>query len=485
MTPALSVLTAWVNDHQMPLMALAWLIMGIGFIQNVLYIAQLPAAWLELRQHSQAEDTESAWHMLISQATMPISLIVPAFNEEAAIVENVRSMLMLRYPHFEIIVVNDGSKDSTLTKLIETFQLKPVTRAYDLAVKHAPIRQIYRSPLYANLVVVDKENGGSKSDASNAGINVSRHPLFCVVDADSLLEVESLLSSVRPFMEDPERMIAVGGTVRVLNGCMVRSGQVISVGLPHNPLALVQYIEYIRAFLMARLAWSRWGMLSIISGAFGIFRRDVVVEVGGFSHGTVGEDYDLVIKLHRHMCDTGRPYAMRYVPEPVCWTEAPETFKVLGLQRKRWQRGALEVFFKHRDMMLKPRYGVLGMVGLPNNFVIDVLGPLAECVGYLLMPLLWITGRVNWDFILAYTALYFLLGLFISICALVLEEMELRRLDRWQDLVRLAFVAVIENFGYRQYNSWLRFVGWWEFLRKKKVWGEMTRKGVNAQPKAP
>lgn len=219
-------------------------------------------------------------------------------------------------------------------------------------------------------------------------------------------------------------------------------------------------------------------MLSIISGAFGIFRRDVVLEVGGFSHGTVGEDYELVIKLHKLMRDQGRPYSMRYVPEPVCWTEAPETFKVLATQRKRWQRGALEVFFKHRDMLLRPKYGMLGMVGLPNNLVIDVLGPLAELAGYVLMPILWMAGRLNGDFILAYTALFFLLGVFISICSLILEEMELKRLESWQDLLKLSLVAVVENFGYRQYNSWLRFMGWWEFVAKKQVWGEMTRKGV-------
>ena len=467
-----------VHEYDVVLKTLYWVILVIGLIQNGMYIAQLPAAWLELRQHSQSEDTESAWHLLVSEATMPISLIVPAYNEEATIVENVKSMLTLRYPDFEIIVVNDGSKDNTLDLLIQTFQLKPITRAFDPAVKHAPIRQIYKSPLYSHLIVVDKENGGSKADASNAGINISRKELFCVVDADSLLEVESLLSSVRPFMEEPGRMIAVGGTIRVLNGCTVRAGQITNMGLPHNPLALIQYIEYIRAFLMARLAWSRWGMLSIISGAFGIFRRDVVLEVGGFSHGTVGEDYELVIKLHKLMRDQGRPYSMRYVPEPVCWTEAPETFKVLATQRKRWQRGALEVFFKHRDMLLRPKYGMLGMVGLPNNLVIDVLGPLAELAGYVLMPILWMAGRLNGDFILAYTALFFLLGVFISICSLILEEMELKRLESWQDLLKLSLVAVVENFGYRQYNSWLRFMGWWEFVAKKQVWGEMTRKGV-------
>ena len=464
------------ENSPLPFQILAWAILAVGLVQNFVYIIQLPSAWLELREHSQAEDTESAWHLLISNVATPITLIVPAYNEAATIVENVRAMLSLRYPEMEIIVVNDGSKDGTLQVLLDTFNLKPVVRAYHMAVAHAPIRQVYASPLYSRLIVVDKENGG-KANASNAGINMSRNPLFCVVDADSLLEVESLLSSVRPFMEDPEKMIAVGGTVRVLNGCAVKGGQVITVGLPKNFLSLIQYMEYIRAFLMARLAWSRWGMLTIISGAFGIFRRDIAVEVGGFSHDTVGEDYDLVIKMHRHMCDQGRPYAMRYVPEPVCWTEAPETMRVFGNQRKRWQRGALEVFFKHKDMMFNKKYGMLGLFGFPHNLVVDVLGPIAECLGYFLLPFLWFAGVLDTDFMLAYTALLFLMGVFISISSLILEEMELRRVENWRDLVLLAFVAILENFGYRQINSWWRLVGWWEFVRKKKSWGEMTRKG--------
>lgn len=455
---------------------LSWGILAIGVLQNVIYALQLPAAWLELRQHSQAGDTESAWQLLISDVTIPISLIVPAFNEEATIVENVRSMLSLHYPDAEIIVINDDSTDRTLQVLIETFNLHPIVRAYDLAVSHAPIRQVYGSSLHSHLLVIDKENGKGKADASNAGINLARTPLFCVVDADSLLEEEALLSSIRPFMEDPS-MIAVGGTIRVLNGCSVQDGRVVSVGLPKNFLPRVQYMEYIRAFLMARLAWSRWGMLSVISGAFGIFRRDITIEVGGFSHNTVGEDYDLVIKMHRYMRDKKRAYAMRYVPEPVCWTEAPETLKVLGNQRKRWQRGALEVFFKHKDMLLSPQYGKIGVIGFTSNLVIDVLGPIAEVIGYILIPSFWAIGALNSDFILAYTALFFVFGIFISVCTLILEEMELRRVQTWQDLLRLAFVAIIENFGYRQLNNFWRVVGWWEFLRKKKSWGVMTRKG--------
>ena len=471
------MIAAFLQEHQGSFHVLGWFILSVGLIQNLVYAIQLPAAWAELRQHSQAEDSDSAWQLLISDVALAISIIVPAYNEEATIVENVRSMLSLRYPDMEIIIVNDGSLDRTLQVLVETFQLKPVMRAHELAVDHAPIRGLYGSPLYQRLLVIDKENGKGKADASNAGINLSRNPLFCVVDADSLLEVESLLSSVRPFMEDPKNMVAVGGTIRVMNGCTVKNGQIVAVALPGRFLPLVQYMEYLRAFLISRLAWSRWGMLSIVSGAFGIFRRSVTLEVGGFSHNTVGEDYDLVIKMHRHMREQKRPYAMRYVPEPVCWTEAPETLEMLGNQRKRWQRGALEVFFKHRNMLLNPRYGKIGMLGFTNNLIIDVLGPLVEVMGYVLIPAFWLIGALSVDFMLAYTALYFVFGVFISVSGLILEEMELRRVPRASDLALLAFIAVIENFGYRQLNNVWRVIGWWEFLRKKKSWGVMTRKG--------
>lgn len=467
----------FLQAHDGVVAALSWFILAIGLIQNFVYALQLPSAWRELRKHSQAEDTESAWQLMLSDVAMPISLIVPAYNEEATIVGNVQSMLSLRYPDIEIIIVNDGSKDRTLQVLIDAFHLQPVTRAYEPSVPCQPIRGLYASPNYGRLLVVDKVNGKGKADASNAGMNVSRNPLFCIIDADSLLEIEALLNSVRPFMEDPMNMVAVGGTIRVLNGCTVRNGQIVTIGLPNRFLPLVQYMEYVRAFLMSRLAWSRWGMLSIISGAFGIFRRNLAVEVGGFETATVGEDYELVTKMHRHLRAQKKPYSMRYVPEPVCWTEAPETWAILKNQRKRWQRGALEVFFRHRDMLLNPRYGRVGMLGFTNNLIIDVLGPIAEVVGYVLIPFFWMMGALDVEFILAFMALFFLFGVFISICSLILEEMELRRVPRARDLAMLGAVAVLENFGYRQINNLWRVMGWWEYLRKQNSWGEMTRKG--------
>lgn len=456
---------------------IAWGILFTGLTQDAIYLLELPAAWMEFKKHSHAEDTESAWQFLLSEAIPPISLIIPAYNEQATIVESVRSGLALKYPDLEIVVVNDGSKDDTLPTLIQAFQLRPVTRAHDLVVPHAPVRGVYSSKLYPRLLVVDKENGGGKANASNAGINFARNELFCVIDADSLLEGEALLRAVRPFLEDPQKMIAVGGTIRILNGCVIRAGQIKEVRLPSHFLPLVQNMEYIRAFLMARLAWSYWGMLGIISGAFGIFRRDIALDAGGYSINCIGEDYELVIKMHRAMREKQLPYAMRYVPEPVCWTEGPETTAMLGNQRKRWQRGALQVFFKHRKMLLNPKYGRIGMLAFLHSLIVDVIGPFAEVAGYILIPALWLLGVLDGNFVLAYIAVFFGFGIFISLCTLALEEMQLMRVPRARDLLKLAGVAVIENFGYRQLNNIWRMIGWWEFLCRKKGWGQMTRKG--------
>lgn len=455
----------------------SWCIFGIGVIQNIIYLLQLPFAWLEMKEYSEVEDTETSWELLLSEMTLPITILVPAYNETATIVANAHSLLALRYPNIEIFIINDGSTDDTLENLIQEFSLQKIARAHELNVPHAPIRGLYGSPLYPRLLVIDKENGKGKADATNAGINLARYPLFCVIDADSILEPEALLRVIRPFFENPKTMVAVGGTIRIANGCKVKSGQIAEIGLSKKYLPLIQTIEYIRAFSMARLAWSRWKTLTIISGAFGVFSRQAAVEVGGFSHGTVGEDMELIIKMHAKFSEQKRDYAMCYVPEPVCWTEAPQTFSILSGQRKRWQRGALETFFKHKKMLFNWRYGRIGLLGLPYSLITDVIGPIAETIGYILIPVLWYFHYLDIKFLLAFFALFILFGIFISIASLILEESQLHRFPRVRDLLWLIYAAIIENFGYRQLNNIWRILGWWQFLKKKKGWGVMTRKG--------
>jgi cellulose synthase/poly-beta-1,6-N-acetylglucosamine synthase-like glycosyltransferase len=458
--------------------AIAIFVIATGLLQNAIYLVQLALAAAALIQTPPTPSGGLLWRRY-ADASPPIALLAPAYNEAMTIAQSVQSLLSLQYPSFEVIVINDGSNDSTLQVLIDAFGLKPIQRHHDRPIDHRPIRGLYGGEHQPRLIVVDKENGG-KADALNAGINVSRAPIFCSMDADSLLEPDALLRAVRPFVEDPERTVAVGGTVRIANGCRIEHGRVLEVRPPRNLLALLQTVEYLRAFLMARLAWSRINALTIISGAFGLFRRNRVIEVGGYTHGTVGEDMELVVKLHRLMRDKQLPYRVAFVPEPVCWTEAPEDLRVLGRQRARWHRGSLETFERHWDMMFKARYGRVGVIGFGYIFLVDVLGPIVELLGYVLIPLFWAMGLLSVEYLLAFAAVTFTFGIFISVGSLALEETSLRRFPRATDLVLLTGVAVLENFGYRQLNNVWRLRGVWQFLRRSQSWGAMTRKGFGA-----
>ncbi|MBV9993832.1 MAG: glycosyltransferase family 2 protein [Caulobacteraceae bacterium] len=460
--------------------AFALFVIAVTLAQNLVHLAQLGLAGAALARQPPEADSGSFWQRY-SKAAPPIALLAPAYNEALTIVESVRSLLSMRYPDFEIIVINDGSTDETLNILVENFSLERTEgRDYDLVVEHRTIRGLYASSLHPRLLVIDKQNGG-KADALNAGLNIATAPIICSMDADSLLEPDALLRAVQPFLEDPQRVIAVGGTIRVANGCHIADGRIVRVGAPKNLLALMQTVEYLRAFLMARLAWSQIGALTIISGAFGLFRRAAVLEVGGYAHGTVGEDMELVVRLHRHFRETCKPYKIAFVPEPVCWTEAPETLTVLSRQRARWHRGALETFERHRRMAFNPRYGAVGVVGFGWIVISDVIGPPTEMLGYVLLPLWWWMGALSFDYVLAFLGLTFAFGVALSVGALALEESELHRFPRTRDLMVLTGAAVLENLGYRQLNQLWRLHGTLQWVRGAKGWGEMTRKGFKSR----
>lgn len=457
---------------------IAGAVIGVGVLQNAIYLLQLFVAQRALAAEPPEPQVSTLWRRTAANAP-PIALLAPAYNEERTIENSTRSLLALDYPEFEVIVINDGSKDDTLGVLKRAFALEPTQRDYDSPLAHNRIRAVYRSATSDRLIVIDKENGG-KADALNAGLNLARAPIVCSMDADSILEPDALLRAVQPLVEDPQNVVAAGGTVRIANGCVIREGRVVEIGVPRNIWALLQTIEYLRAFLLARLAWSKVGALTIVSGAFGLFRRSVLIEIGGYALKTVGEDMELIVRLHRYFRERGRPYRIAFVPEPVCWTEAPETLAVLARQRARWHRGALETFVKHRVMLFNPRYGRVGMVGLGHVFLFDVLGPIVELAGYVLMPTMWLLGIMSLDYLLAYLALTFALGIAISVGSLAIEEAELRRFPKAADLVMLAFAAVLENFGYRQLNSLWRMRGLWEWARGVQSWGDMSRKGFRS-----
>jgi len=445
---------------------------------QVSYLVFLAMSFKVIRRYLQGLRFRNVTSIGSMPNALPISIVMPAFNEEMTISEAAQSMLRLQYPQFEVVLVNDGSKDKTLAILIESFKLEKVYRAWRPEVPSQPIRGIYISALYPNLIVVDKENGGSKADAVNAGINISKYPLVCVVDADSLLDQDALMRVARLYIEDPEGTVGVGGLVRVANGCEIKDGRVVKVRLPREPLAMFQNVEYFRAFLMGRVAWSAIDALLIISGAFGLFRRDQLIKVGGYKKSSLGEDFELVLALRRKLADEGKPCKLKFVCDPACWTEAPVTLKILGSQRARWQRGLMQTLWAHRKMWFNPKYGTAGMLAIPYMLLFEVLGPVVEMAGLVMVPVMFATGLVNWPFALFYYLLAVVAGIFVSIGALVLEEVSYGKYPRLRDILRLSWYSIAENFGYRQLTVWWRLKGIWQHLTKRQSkWGTMVRQG--------
>ncbi|OON62164.1 glycosyl transferase [Massilia sp. KIM] len=413
----------------------------------------------------------------------PISILVPAYNEEATIAASIRSMLQLSYAEFEIVIINDGSKDDTLEVLKREFALLPFPEAYRRQIPTKEVRQVYRSTRYPNVRVIDKLNGG-KADSLNAGINISRYPLFCGVDADSILQRDSLAKVTEPFLRDPT-VVAAGGTVRVANGCQVSGGFLTKVGLPTNVWALFQVVEYLRAFLFGRLGWSAMNGMLIISGAFGVFRKDAVVLAGGYRRDTIGEDMELVVRMHRLLRARRQPYRIEFVPDPVCWTEAPEDFRTLKNQRIRWQRGLAESLNANWGLVFSRNGGVPGWVAFPFMLLFEWLGPLIELGGYAFMIWAFFTGMISWEAFGAFLFVAVGMGILLSASGLLLEEMSFHIYPRGKQLAMLGLVVILENFGYRQLNSWWRLTGLWRWLvQKESTWGAMKRKGIS-QPDAP
>ncbi len=414
----------------------------------------------------------------------PISVIVPAYNEGHGIVESVRSLLSLRYPVFEVIVVNDGSTDDSLARLTKAFDLRTSKAVFRRTLPSQPIRGIYRSSVQPKLVVVDKMNG-KKADALNAGLNVSRYPLFCAVDGDSILEKDALLKVVRPFLEDPERTIGAGGIIRLSNGCVVRDGQVETVGLPRNWIARFQVLEYLRAFLGGRLGMSMLRSTLIVSGAFGIFRKDIAMACGGYRTASITEDMDLVIRMQKHMHETRKPFRIQYIPDPICWTEAPESLRVLARQRSRWHRGLIQTLVCYRRMLFNPRYGVAGLFALPFYAVFEMAGPFIECLGYALFAGHVLRGQVDYPFAAAFFFVAVFYGTFVSLLAILLEELSSHRYPRPRDIFILTAAGVAENLFYRQYLSVVRAWSLLDYLKGKNEWGSMEKRGFAKAGQTP
>jgi cellulose synthase/poly-beta-1,6-N-acetylglucosamine synthase-like glycosyltransferase len=413
---------------------------------------------------------------LAADSTPPVTIIAPAYNEEEDIFDSVRGYLQLEYPHLQVIVVNDDSSDDTFRLLEQRFSLQPMNVVVHERIKTRAIRGIYESRVDPRLIVVDKMRGG-KADALNAGLNLCRTPLVCCVDSDSILERSGLLRLVEPIVHDDRNTIAVGGTIRLANGCKIDDGVVQSYGMPDNWLARFQAVEYLRAFLYGRMGFNRPGGNLIVSGAFGLFVREAIVEIGGYKRDTVGEDMELTVRLHASMRDREIPYRIEQIPEPVCFTEAPEKITMLGRQRDRWQRGLFESLWLHRKMMFNPRYGWTGMVVMPFYLFFELLGPIVELSGYIWFAVTLATGTADLQFALLFTFAAFVWGFFLSVQTLVLDQMYTNMYLDWKSRVIFLIAALFENFGYRQLTLFFRIRGFFGFILGQKSWGQMVRKG--------
>ncbi|UMZ72669.1 glycosyltransferase family 2 protein [Natranaerofaba carboxydovora] len=447
------------------------------FIVNSTYIFLNLAAFFTIRRHwylNQITDFDKTFQ---SEFYKPLSIIVPAFNEQSTIVQNVKSIISLAYPEFEVVVVNDGSTDDTINELKNSFNLIKSSRSFEKILATESINNVYDSLDYANLVVVDKANGG-KADALNAGINTSQYPLVCNIDADSIIEGQALLRIVEPFVQD-WRVIAAGGTVRVANECTIRGGFIEKVRLSSNSIVRMQVVEYLRAFLFGRVGWASINSLLIISGAFGVFRKKHLIDAGGYSRDTVGEDMELVLRLNRFLKKSKREYRVVFLPDPVCWTQVPEDIGSLSRQRRRWQRGLGESLSKNRELFFNPKYGLLGIIAFPFFLFIEFLGPVFELLGYIVFAatifIAYFLGFPGREIILLFFVTAILMGVLLSTLSVVFEEMTFRKYTRLRDKIILFLFGIYENFGYRQRHTFWRVRGIYDFLRKRKGWGEMKR----------
>jgi cellulose synthase/poly-beta-1,6-N-acetylglucosamine synthase-like glycosyltransferase len=454
-----------------------WFVIGFFTAFILVNSAVLLLAGAEVRRYVARSSSSSLRRMLQSPLTPGISVLVPAYNEAAGIVDSVRSLLALDYREVEVIVISDGSTDDTVGRLVDDFDLREVTLPAPPFLSHEPVRAIYAPPSQLSLLVIDKENGG-KADSLNVGINYASYPLFCTVDADSILEQDALAKAALPFVEDPVRTVAAGGMVRVANGCRVERGRVMEAHLPRAPLAMFQVVEYVRGFFGTRTGWSAINALLIVSGAFGLFRRDTVIAAGGYRTGMVGEDLELITRLHRYCRLAGQPYRIVYVPDPVCWTEAPEKARFLRRQRQRWYRGCVETLFMHRGMIGNPRYRGVGLVALPTMLIFEIIGPVVELSGYVVTIVAVILGAINPVTFLLFVLISVLYGQVLTAGAVLLEDVTPNQYPVWAETRRVRWYAWLENLGYRQVMQYWRIGGLWQIIRGSG-WGTMERTGLS------
>lgn len=402
---------------------------------------------------------------------IPISILVPAYNEEVTIVDSINSLLNLNYPSYEIIMINDGSKDQTVAKVISHFNLKKVSKPYRKLIPTNEALDIYEGNGKIKIILVDKVNGG-KSDALNMGINVCSFPTFLCIDADSMLQSDALQKIVEPFLED-DQMVAVGGDVKISNNLVIDNGEILSIEKPEKLIVIFQMIEYLRVFLNSRISLNGINGNLIISGAFGLYNKQAVVNVGGYTNGLMGEDMEIIMKIHSFYLKNKISYKTSYVPDAICWTQVPEEVKVLKRQRRRWHVGLAQSLKRHRYMFLNPKYGLIGMVSFPYFLFFEYLTPFLEVIGLVTITLSFLLGIIDLNFFLFYLLVYMGFNIIVSMISIIIERYMFSSTMTNKITFQLILFSILESFGYRQIISLFRMGN---IFKKSHNWGEMTRK---------
>jgi len=449
-------------------------------LSNLIYLVLLVTAIFKNTLHRHRLASLRLEPLKGSPFTPPITLVIPAHNEEKCIVDSLESLLRLDYRALEVIVVNDGSHDQTLARLQSAYQLQPARVLYIPEIATAPLRGIYRSAKEPRLLVLDKQSAGSKADAINAGLNAVSSPYVCIVDADSVLEKDALLRIMASVFSETKPVMAAGGIVRVLNGSRTVRGEVAEVRLPKRAIEVFQVIEYLRAFLIGREGWSQFNMLPIVSGAFGVFRTDLVRQIGGFRREAIGEDFDLVVRMHRRLLEHNKEYSIAFIPDPTCWTEVPSDAKSLARQRARWQKGLVDTLWPNRDLLFRRQYGRFGSAILPYMWIFELLAPAIELLGYATIIVAAVLGMLSRQFFLLFLVFGYAFATLISIGSVLLEEMTYRRYSKSREVIRMLFYCLFEHFPYRQITMIWRLQGLWQYFRGDLKWREMKRTGISA-----
>ncbi|MBD3108688.1 glycosyltransferase family 2 protein [Bacillus sp. AGMB 02131] len=462
------------------MIVLGWIIIIYMAFVILAYSTMLIIALIQLRKYRDSDQLKKDDDYIDSMFSKPVSIIVPAYNEEAGIIDSLHSLLSLRYPDTELIVVNDGSTDSTQKKIIDYFKMRPIDKTVRVQIQTKPINQIFQSTVYPHLFLIDKENGG-KADALNAGINMSKNPYFCSIDGDSILDGNSLLRVMRPIILSDGNVIAAGGNVRIANGLDIHLGSIFGNSLSKNSLVLMQIVEYVRAFLMGRIALSKYNLILIISGAFSVFSKKHVIEVGGYSTNMIGEDMELVVHLHRYIKDKKLNKRIEFVADPVCWTEAPQSLSDLRKQRRRWHQGLIENLWKHKKMTLNPKYGTIGLISLPYFWIVECLGPIVELIGYLYIIISFFLGNLYFEYSILLILLFILYGSIFSIASTLLEAWSMNVYPKTRELTKVLFISLSEIFWYKPITLLFRCEGILRFILGRNDWGTLKRRGLSKE----